>query len=68
MKICPTNGKQSYATRLEAERVLKHIQHKPSRKRVGAGTYKCDDCGAYHLTQSKGLVQHMRKAEARRNA
>jgi len=64
---CPTSGKQSYATRHEAERVLKHVRSRPGQKRMGAGVYRCD-CGSWHLSQSQGLLQHMQKAEQRRKA
>lgn len=68
--FCPISGKQSYATRAEADRVLKIVQHRPGHKRVGAGVYRCNlgDCTAWHLSQSHNLVQHMRKAEMRRKA
>ena len=54
---CPVSGKQSYPTRHQAERVLKHVQSRPGHKRMGAGVYRC---------QSQGFVQHMRKQEQRR--
>lgn len=67
---CPVSGKQSYATRSEAARVLGIVQRRPGHKRVGAGVYQCEleGCGAWHLSQSCGLVQHMKRADSRRKA
>lgn len=67
---CPVSGKQSYPTRHAAERVLREVQRRPGHKRVGAGVYRCslEGCGSWHLSQSQGLVQHMKKADARRKA
>lgn len=65
---CPVSGKQSYPTRHQAERVLKHVQSRPGHKRMGAGVYRCESCGDWHLSQSQGYVQHMKKAEQRRKA
>lgn len=67
---CPTSGKVCYDERTDAERALKAIQRRPGHKRVGAGIYRCefDDCNAWHISQSIGLVHHMKKAERRRKA
>lgn len=67
---CPVSGKRSYDTRAEAQHVMDIIQRRPGHKRVGAGVYKCEleGCHAWHLSQSQGLVQHRKRADARRKA
>lgn len=70
LAYCPVSGKQTYETRNAAQKVLALVQHRPGHKRVGAGVYRCnfEGCTGWHLSQSQNLVQHMRKAEARRKA
>lgn len=66
--FCPTSGKQSYATRGEAERTLQAIQRRPGGKRVGAAVHACLWCDDFHITAHNYQRRFMQKRDALRKA
>jgi hypothetical protein len=46
-----TCGKTAYPNRPEAERALRWIRrHRNQREQVPVRSYRCPDCGEWHLT------------------
>lgn len=68
-RYCRVSGKVCFDKRTEAERALREMQRKPTRKCVGAGIYPCPlGCGAFHITHQFKSYQHRMKADALRKA